>query len=37
MMDLIDRAAAIDAVAFGITYAKVINQGTGEKKELFTE
>ena len=37
MDDLIKRKDAIDAVAFGITYAKVINQDTGEQKELFTE
>lgn len=35
MSDLIDRQAAIDAIEFGITYAKAINKETGEVKELF--
>lgn len=35
MSDSIDRQAAIDAVEFGITYAKVINKETGEVVELF--
>ena len=33
--DLISRQAAIDAVEFGITYAKVLNKETGEVMELF--
>lgn len=33
---LIDRQAAIDAVEFGITFAKAF-KSTGEVKELFTE
>lgn len=37
MKDLIDRQSAIDAVEFGITYAKAINKSTGEVKELFKE
>lgn len=37
MNDLIDRQAAIDAVEFGITFAKVIDKSTGEVKELFRE
>lgn len=37
MSDLIDRQSAIDAVEFGITYAKAINKSTGEVKELFKE
>lgn len=37
MSDLISRQAAIDAVKFGITYAKVFNKSTGEAKELFKE
>lgn len=37
MDDTISRAAAIDAVKFGITYAKAINKSTGEVKELFKE
>lgn len=37
MSDLIDRQAAIDAVAFGITYAKVFDKETGKVKELFAE
>ena len=36
-MDLIERQVAIDAVEFGITYAKAINKSTGEVKELFKE
>ena len=36
-MDLIERRAAIDAVEFGITYAKAINKSTGEVKQLFKE
>ena len=35
MSDLISRQAAIDAIEFGITYAKAINKETGEVKELF--
>ena len=35
MSDLIERQDAIDAIAFGITYAKVIDIETGEKKELL--
>lgn len=35
--DLISRQDAIDAVEFGITYAKAINKSTGEVKELFKE
>jgi len=35
--DLIRRQAAIDAVEFGITYAKAIDVNTGESKELFKE
>ena len=34
-MDLISRQAAIDAVAFGITYAKAFDLKTGEAKNLF--
>ena len=37
MSDMISRQAAIDAVEFGITYAKAINKSTGEVKELFKE
>jgi len=37
MGDLISRAEAIDAVEFGITYAKAIDVNTGESKELFKE
>lgn len=37
MQDLINRQAAIDAIEFGITYAKVINKETGEVEELFRE
>ena len=37
MDDLIKRQAAIEAVEFGITYAKAINKSTGEVKELFKE
>ena len=37
MSDLIDRQAAIDAVTFGITYAKAIDIATGEAKELFAK
>ena len=35
MNDPIERQAAIDAIEFGITYAKAINKETGEVKELF--
>lgn len=35
MSDLIDRQEAIDAVAFGITYAKAFDLKTGEAKNLF--
>lgn len=35
MSDPIDRQAAIDAIEFGITYAKAIDKETGEVKELF--
>lgn len=35
MSDLISRQAAIDAVEFGITYAKAVNKETGEITELF--
>jgi len=35
--DLISRKGAIEAVEFGITYAKAINKSTGEVKELFKE
>lgn len=35
--DTISRQAAIDAVEFGITFAKVIDKSTGEVKELFRE
>ena len=35
--DLISRKDAIDAVEFGITYAKAIDVNTGESKELFKE
>ena len=35
--DLISRADAIDAVEFGITYAKAIDVNAGESKELFKE
>lgn len=39
MSDLIDKQKAIDAVAFGITYAKAFDKETGEVKvkELFAE
>lgn len=37
MSDLISRQDAIDAVKFGITYAKAFNKSTGEVKELFKE
>ena len=37
MDDLIKRQAAINAVEFGITYAKAIDVNTGESKELFKE
>lgn len=37
MSDLISRQAAIDAIEFGITYAKAINKETGEIKELFKQ
>ena len=35
--DMISRQAAINAVEFGITYAKAIDVNTGESKELFKE
>jgi hypothetical protein len=35
--DTISRKAAIDAVEFGITYAKAINKETGEVTALFEE
>lgn len=35
--DTIYRQAAIDAIEFGITYARAINKETGEVKELFQE
>ena len=35
--DCISRQAAINAVEFGITYAKAIDVNTGESKELFKE
>ena len=35
MKDTIDRHEAIDAVAFGITYAKAFDLKTGEAKNLF--
>lgn len=35
MSDLISRQDAIDAVEFGITYAKAINKETGEVIALF--
>lgn len=37
MDDTIYRQAAIDAIGFGITYARAINKETGEVKELFQE
>lgn len=37
MDDTISRAAAIEAVEFGITYAKAINKETGEITELFAQ
>lgn len=37
MDELISRQSAIDAVEFGITYAKAIDVNTGESKELFKE
>jgi len=37
MNDTISRQEAIDAVEFGITYAKAIDVNTGESKELFKE
>lgn len=37
MDDLISRQTAVDAIEFGITYAKAINKETGEVKELFQE
>ena len=37
MDDTISRRMAIDAVEFGITYAKAIDVNTGESKELFKE
>ena len=36
-MDLVEKQAAIDAVEFGITFAKVIDKSTGDVKELFQE
>ena len=36
-LDCISRQAAINAIEFGITYAKAINKETGEVKELFRE
>ena len=36
-LDCVDRQKAIDAVKFGITYAKAFNKSTGEVKELFKE
>ena len=35
--DCISRQAAIDAIEFGITYARAFNKETGEVKELFQE
>lgn len=35
--DIISRQAAIEAIEFGITYARAINKETGEVKELFQE
>lgn len=35
MKDMIDRQEAIDAVAFGITYAKAFDLKNGEAKKLF--
>ena len=37
MDDLISRQAAIEAVEFGITYAKAFNKESGEVRELFRE
>ena len=37
MSDTISRQEAINAVEFGITYAKAIDVNTGESKELFKE
>ena len=37
MDKLISQQAAIDAVEFGITYAKAINKETGEVIELFKQ
>ena len=37
MDDTISRRMAIDAVEFGITYAKAIDVNTGESKKLFKE
>lgn len=37
MKDPIERQDAIDAVEFGITYAKAFDVNTGESKELFKE
>lgn len=37
MKDPIERQDAIDAVKFGITYAKAFDVNTGESKELFKE
>ena len=36
-MRLIDADAAIEAVEFGITYAKAVNKETGEVRELFKQ
>ena len=36
-LDCVERQATIDAVLFGITYAKAINKSTGEVTELFQE
>lgn len=35
--DTVSRQQAIEAVEFGITYAKAIDVNTGESKELFKE
>ena len=35
MDDLISRQAAIEAIEFGITYAKAINKETGEVTPMF--
>ena len=37
MSDSISRQDAVDAVEFGITYAKAFDVNTGESKELFKE